>query len=195
MNANNKKDKKCTLLFTPEAYLKTHFIVQKYTTEVGWHGLVKRVDRTTFLIYDIIAYPHNPTAVTIPADDEEYTNWYAMLPDEIFDDLRMHGHSHVNMDCFPSGTDMRYRRNILAQLKPLAERDDKDVFYIFFINNKKGEITAVVYDISNNTTYYSGRHISINIQLPEGKMTRWLNEFAEYTTPNKEKEKTNNESD
>ena len=56
-----------------------------------------------------------------------------------FDDMRMHGHSHVNMSVFSSAIDDEYQRNLITNIK------DGD-YYIFLILNKRHDICALLYD-------------------------------------------------
>jgi hypothetical protein len=66
--------------------------------------------------------------------------------DEVFNNLRMQGHSHVNMSVTPSSTDLELYRDLLAQL-------DDTMFYIFMIYNKRGECTVKVYDLAKNILF------------------------------------------
>lgn len=139
------------LLFSAKAWIKMTELVSVFQTEVQWHGLVKRIDDFAFEIYDIIVPPHTVSATTVVSDDEEYIRWVASLEDDVLDDIKFHGHSHVNMDVSPSGVDMKYRRDLVTQI-PAMNADDTS-FYIFFIINKKHEWSAELYDIKANTLY------------------------------------------
>ena len=69
------------------------------------------------------------------------------LDDETFMNMRMHGHSHVNMGVTPSSTDLNFYKNEI-----LAELNDTD-YYIFVIWNKKNEHTVKIYDFGKNILF------------------------------------------
>lgn len=134
------------LVFTPMAYWKYRALVNYYSTEVGWHGLVTREDDNTFKVYDILIYPQVVTGATVNTDDEEYAKWMMALTDEQANDLHFHGHSHVRMGVTPSTVDLDHQKRILSSL-------DKDSFYIFMITNKSDDDNYWIYDLKNNIKY------------------------------------------
>ncbi|MCL2052845.1 MAG: hypothetical protein FWG90_00165 [Oscillospiraceae bacterium] len=79
-------------------------------------------------------------------DQEAYTKWLYELDDDTFNNIRMQGHSHVNMGVSPSGVDTSHRAKILEQL-------EQDMFYVFMIWNKSLSIHTLIYDIKNNIMY------------------------------------------
>ena len=91
--------------------------------------------QSEFEIYDIIVPPHVVTGSTVTADYTKYSEWLNALEDDVFNSLHFHGHSHVNMACSPSGTDMKYRQDVVTQL-PVPKNETDDSFYIFCIFNK-----------------------------------------------------------
>ena len=134
------------VVFTPTAYTKMMMLVMSYTSEVGWHGLVQRVNEHEFLITDIVVYPQYVTGATVNTDQAEYEKWGLTFSGEQYNQLRFHGHSHVNFAPTPSATDMQHREGIVSDL--LA-----DGFYIFMIVNKKRNFTVAIYDMPSNTLY------------------------------------------
>jgi hypothetical protein len=66
--------------------------------------------------------------------------------DDVFNNIRMQGHSHVNMSVSPSGVDTSLYERILNQL-------DDTMFYIFLIWNKRGEKTVKIYDLAKNILF------------------------------------------
>ena len=131
---------------SPEAYKKILALVTDFSDEVGWHGTVSRAGDNEFTIEDIFVYPQEVTGSTVNTDQFEYTNWLYELDDEIFNKIRMQGHSHVNMGVSPSGVDDKHRQQILEQLEP-------DMFYIFMIWNKSLTVHTLVYDMAKNVLY------------------------------------------
>ena len=127
-----KKDDRCALIyFTPMAWIKMTALVSEFSTEVQWHGLVRRLSEFEFEIYDILVPPHTVTSATVTSDNEKYSNWINGLDDESFNALRFHGHSHVNMAVTPSVTDKDYRKDVITQLP--NPNENNDMFYIFLI--------------------------------------------------------------
>lgn len=146
-----KDDRKATLKFSERAWMKIFALVHTYSTEVEWHGVVKRLSTDTFYIKDVLIFPHKVTGATVISDQAEYEKWLDTLDNETFNALRFHGHSHVNMGVSPSDVDMTYRRNILNNFgTPSAT---SDLFYIFLIFNKKGDVSGEIYDLQNNALY------------------------------------------
>lgn len=144
-------DRIAILRFTPVAWIKMTALVSRFETEVQWHGMVRRVSENEFEIYDILVPPHEVSGATVTSEYKPYIEWMDGLSDEIFNAVRFHGHSHVNMTVSPSSVDNKYRLDLVTQLpKPAG---DNDVFYIFLIINKKHEWSAEIYDLTNNALY------------------------------------------
>lgn len=165
---NFKSDDRCALLyFTPMAWIKMTALVSEFSTEVQWHGLVRRLSECEFEIYDILVPPHTVTAATVTSDQEKYSNWINGLDDETFNALRFHGHSHVDMAVSPSVTDTDYRKDVITQLpKPDA---DNDTFYIFLIINKRHDWSAEIYDLTYNALYSTtAKEIDMMVMLDDG---------------------------
>lgn len=139
-------DAKVSVMFTPLAYVKMISLLQHCNDEVAWHGFVDRKSEDLFLITDIVVYPQEVTGATVNTDQEGYQQWIMEIDDERFNSLRMQGHSHVNMACSPSSTDLNHQEQILAQLSG-------DAYYIFMIWNKRLDHNIKVYDFATNTLY------------------------------------------
>lgn len=142
------QDKQAKLILTPNAYMKTLELVNHFTSEVGWHGTVERVEGqpATFRLTNILVYPQQVTGATVNTDQEEYQKWGGSLPDEVYNNMHFHGHSHVNFGVSPSSVDLQHREGIISQLKD-------DDFYIFVIVNKKNDWSIAIYDMPTNTLY------------------------------------------
>lgn len=142
------EDDKAYITFTPVAFAKMVMLIQEYTSEVAWHGVVDYDPEVpnVFNIVDILVYPQLVDGSNANTDQAEYTNWLYGLDDDVFSRVRMQGHSHMNFSTTPSAVDTTYWEGILTQL-------DDDMFYIFMIWNKKFEHTIKIYDLKNNTLY------------------------------------------
>lgn len=170
-----KDDRKATITFSEKAWMKIFALVHTYSTEVEWHGVVERTAADAFYIKDVLIFPHKVTSATVISDQTEYEEWLDTLDNETFNALRFHGHSHVNMGVTPSGVDMTYRHNILNNFgTPSAT---SDLFYIFLIFNKKGDMSGEIYDLQNNALYSKSTTADeINIVVED---CDWLTEFLD----------------
>lgn len=141
-------DEKAQVVFSPVAYAKMVMLIQGFETEVAWHGVVFRDEKEPhrFYITDIMVYPQIVTGGTANTEQIPYQNWLYAHDDEVFNNIRMQGHSHVNYSTNPSPVDITHQEKILSQI-------DDDMFYIFMIWNKKFEKTIKIYDLANNTLY------------------------------------------
>ena len=170
-----KDDRKATITFSAQAYMKIFALVHTYSTEVEWHGVIERTAADAFYIKDILIFPHKVTGATVISDQTEYEKWLDTLDNDTFNALRFHGQYHVNMGVTPSGVDMTYRHNILNNFgTPSAT---SDLFYIFLIFNKKGDISGEIYDLQNNALYSKSTNTDeINIVVED---CDWLTDFLD----------------
>lgn len=142
---------KPTVFVRADVMHKMEALVKQSTEEISWHCLVKRnKEENCYLIYDILLFPQTNTGVTTTTDQDEYAEWLRnimMDEDESkFDDMRMHGHSHVNMNVYSSGVDDSYQTELLTNIK------DGD-YYIFMILNKKKDICTLLYDYEQQVMF------------------------------------------
>ena len=144
-------DEKAQVVFSPVAYAKMVMLIQGFETEVAWHGVVFRDEKepNRFYITDIMVYPQIVTGGTANTEQIPYQTWLYEFDDDVFNNIRMQGHSHVNYSTSPSPVDITHQEKILSQI-------DDDMFYIFMIWNKKFEKTIKIYDLANNTLYETG---------------------------------------
>lgn len=140
--------RKATLYFTELAYLKMLTLVREFDKEVAWHGIAKRHDteEDAYVISDILVYPQEVTGATVNTDQEKYQMWLMSHEDDVFNNIRMQGHSHVNMGTTPSTVDTSLYERLLDQL-------DDTMFYIFLIWNKRNEKTIKIYDLAKNVLF------------------------------------------
>lgn len=162
-------NKKATLYFKEIAWLKMQTLVREFDKEVAWHGLAFRgedPEKNEYTITDILVYPQEVTGATVNTDQTEYQNWLMGQPDEIFNNIRMQGHSHVNMGTTPSGVDTNLYDQLLGQL-------EDDMFYIFMIWNKRWEKTIMIYDMASNTMFETA-DVTVKIVADETGVERFL---------------------
>lgn len=102
-----------TVKITADTYVKMLELIRQSPIEISWHGMVERVkEKNTYIVYDIMVFPQINSATTTTADEEGFAKWQtALLMDMDFpiENLRLHGHSHVNMEVFSSGVDDTYQ--------------------------------------------------------------------------------------
>lgn len=139
-----KEEDRPTVIITEEANAKMKALVASTNKEVAWHGLVTRPQPLEFHITDILVYPQKVTGTTVESDDDLYPEWLNNLTDEQYNQLRMQGHSHVNMSVFSSGTDSDFYETLTKHMTD---------YYIFIILNKSNKIYMEVRDIKNNMLY------------------------------------------
>lgn len=145
---DDSENDKAFVTFSPVAFAKMVMLLQQFDNEVAWHGVAYRDEKqgNLFYITDILVYPQLVSGSTVNTDQDKYQEWLYSFDDEVFNNLKMQGHSHVSFSTKPSGVDETHQEKILSQL-------DDDMFYIFMIWNKKFEHTIKIYDMLNNTLY------------------------------------------
>ena len=143
-----KVDRKATLYYREHAWLKQEALIDNFSNEVAWHGIAKRDpdEKDAFIIEDILVYPQEVTGATVTTDQQEYQEWLYAWDDDVFNNIRFQGHSHVNMGVTPSSVDENLYESLLSQL-------NGDMFYIFAIFNKRGDRTVKIYDMAENIFY------------------------------------------
>lgn len=154
-----KLEEKVFVTFSAIAYIKMRELVDRCSYEVGWYGLIDKVAPKEYRVEDIVVYPQVVTSVTVKEDEEVWDD--NATPDEIHR-RHFHGHSHVNMDVSPSGTDLTHRSNLTQLLGP-------NDFYLFIITNKRCEISAELYDLADNAIYEND-DIQFDVDMGNGSM-------------------------
>lgn len=156
-------EKHAFFTLTAEASKKLWSLVDTCDKEVAWHGFIKKEiqqELPNYICYDIVVFPQTVTGTTVTSDEQEYTNWlYSEIDDDMFNAMRMHGHSHVNMGTTPSGVDTTYQDEMLANIVD---------FYIFGIFNKKRSHWLKIVDITDNIIY---ENEDIGFLMPEEEET------------------------
>ena len=133
----------------PLALDKMALYVQGCDKEIGWLGRVEKQDMN-FIILDTYLFKQEVNATTCEISPEGLSEFImeTLTADpaegmEIVNNLRLWGHSHVNMGVSPSGQDD-------TQIKSFQEGNP---FFIRVIDNKLGEMEFCIYDFENAITY------------------------------------------
>ena len=187
-----------TVVFSQLAYTKQCRLIQEFSSEVAWNGIVRRdpEDPKKFRIEDIIIFPQTVTGATVTPDQKEYEEWTIGLSDYQFNNMRYHGHSHVNMAVSPSGTDNTCQRQILGRLNGDGFTDEareehikslgETGFYLFMIWNKRWEYSVRLYDMFTNTQYEGPKEIKVEVEGMEGMadfIAEAKSKVKSYTAP------------
>jgi len=182
---DTKDHRKAILVFSQKAWIKMYALINNFQSEVEWHGTVERINASSFKISDILIFPHTATGATVTSNQQEYEAWLDSLDDDTFNALRFHGHSHVDMGVTPSSVDETYRNKVLNNFG--TPNDQTDLFYIFLIANKKGAISAEIYDLQNNALYDT-EEIVIDVESDDDETLR------DFVIEAKETVKTNTQT-
>lgn len=164
-------DRKATIYFTENAWHKMQTLIREFSTEVGWHGIATRgenPDTDEYYVTDILVYPQEVSGTTVTPDQVKYQTWLMQHDDDVFNNIRMQGHSHVNMGTTPSAVDLTFYESILAQL-------DNTMFYIFMIWNKSGSKTVKLYDLAKNVLFET-LDVTIKVIDDENGLNKFLAE-------------------
>lgn len=129
----------------PQARTKMELYCALCEKEIGWLGFVKRYEDNSFLIEDVVLLKQEVHATTTEIDPTALLDFWGQTPVERQPDIKLWGHSHVNMAPNPSGQDdnqMSYFR-------------DGNPWFIRLITNKKGDINITIYDYANGYEIHS----------------------------------------
>lgn len=157
-NTKPNQEAKITVLTqcVPKVYInasaltKMKLYVDGCSDEIGWLGTAYRSGSVVTIeeVYLFDQEVHSTTTEITPEGLSAFGE--AILSDptvdgmEIWNNLKMWGHSHVNMSVFPSGQDDS-QMNFFAQ----SGHD----WFIRLIANKKGELRVDLYDYNAGVTY------------------------------------------
>lgn len=172
-------NKRATIYFTGEAWAKMVMLIKEFDKEVAWHGVAHRGENESkdeYIITDIMVYPQTVTGSTVEMDTEAYAIWLMKnAEDERFDNIRMQGHSHVDMGTSPSSVDLNHQGEILNML-------GDDDFYIFMIWNKSFASTNKIYDLKKNILF-EDKDITVKIMGAAEDFDAFINDAKKMVKP------------
>jgi hypothetical protein len=138
------------IVIEPTAWLKMSRLVAACEVEVAWSGFVRVEvvgETINLVVYDIFVPKQigRPSTFDVSASGKAESFYSEFRTsrlsqaevDQRMVDLKFHGHSHVWMGTYPSGTDNSFIRGVLERTKPL--------FYIRAIANKAGRLELTLY--------------------------------------------------
>lgn len=162
----------------PLAYAKMANIVSICEKEVGWLGTATRdVENNSIFVHDVFLFEQEVSSVTCDITEEglnEFANHVLQQENgmDILNNIKLWGHSHVNMGVTPSQTDNE-------QMEIFADNND---WFLRLIANKSGELSIDMYNYEHNIVIHD---ISWNLYIAEFEETY---EFIEEEIKNKVKE-------
>lgn len=136
------------VFISKNAYDKTMEYINQSKQEIGWLATASRVGKD-FYIHDTYLFKQEVSSVTTEIK-EDGLNEFAMelmqQPDgmDIWNNMRVWGHSHVNMSPSPSGQDNDQMKLFL---------DNPNDFFIRIIGNKSEEFKVDIWDFESGIIY------------------------------------------
>lgn len=160
--------KKPVIQIPTDVYFKMFEYVRQSETEIQWHGLVHQdKENQIYIIYDVFLFPQINSAAATNTNTQAFGDWIEskIIDFEFpYEDMRLHGHSHVNMTVFSSSIDDGYQKDILTKV------EDGD-YYLFLVLNKKHDICALLYDLDQRI-FFENKDIIIQILDTKGNELR-----------------------
>ena len=146
-----------TLDFSGVAYAKMMAMVASTSTEVAWQGIVEKKNDDLYHISDVVIHPQYVSAARVTDADEEYSQWITEIwrTGDLFDRLKLQGHSHVNFAVSPSAIDIQNNREALEMM-------DGEGLKIFVIWNKRNEFSIIVVDYECETAVRPCRRYTVD---------------------------------
>jgi proteasome lid subunit RPN8/RPN11 len=133
------RDASYNVYILPDARAKMEMYCELCEKEIGWLGFVKKFPGTGYLITDVVLLKQEVHATTTEIDPQALLEFWGSTPVEQQVDIKLWGHSHVNMSPTPSGQDD-------SQMDYFKDGND---WFIRLITNKKGDMNITIYDYAN----------------------------------------------
>lgn len=159
---------KPTIFILATAYVKMMSLINSSDKELAWYGVATRVKHNYF-IEDILVYPQTVTSATVDADEEKCAKWFMELPDDIINNLKFQGHSHVKMGASPSGRDTNNWQQFANLLKP-------GEFMILCIGNQRSEFYWNIYDKAINVFFENKDITTVIVDDKGNSINTWAKE-------------------
>ena len=123
--------------------------IRQSSLEIGWLGTAEKVGNKKYMITDVFLFKqevHSTTTEITPEGLNEFAMELMQQDNgmDIWNNMRVWGHSHVNMSTSPSGQDDK-------QMETFLENENN--FFIRIIGNKKGDFKIDIYDYEVGVLY------------------------------------------
>ena len=158
----------------PDARAKMEMYCELCEKEIGWLGFVKKLEGIGFMITDVMLLKQEVHATTTEIDPQALLEFWGQTPPEKQSEIKVWGHSHVNMSPSPSGQDD-------SQMDYFKDGND---WFIRLITNKKGDMNITIYDYANGIEIHDDTLYTYNPKRAE------LRTAIEAEIKEKVKEKT-----
>lgn len=168
------RDASYNVYILPDARAKMEMYCELCEKEIGWLGFVKKYPGTGYLITDVVLLKQEVHATTTEIDPQALLEFWGQTPVEQQADIKLWGHSHVNMSPSPSGQDD-------SQMDYFKDGND---WFIRLITNKKGDMNITIYDYANGIEIHDDTLYTYNPKRAE------LRTAIEAEIKEKVKEKT-----
>lgn len=137
------------VIISKEALIKMQLYVEGCFDEIGWLGTVTQNDENVFFIHDVYLFEqkvHSTTTEITPEGLSSFAEELLQQPDgvDIWNNIKLWGHSHVNMSTNPSAQDDN-------QMETFSEGGHP--WFLRIIANKKGEFHIDLYDFQQGIIY------------------------------------------
>lgn len=153
-----------------DALLKMNAYVDNCESEIGWLGRVETIHGVQFIteVYLFEQEVDGTTTEISPEGLQDFAEELLTEEDglEKWNQIRMWGHSHVNMSTSPSWQDDDQMLEFMKTGHP---------FFLRLIANKKGEVRIDYYDYENKLCY---QNIEWEISYP-AEVTEYLRQMQE----------------
>lgn len=143
-----------------EALMKMQVYTEECSDEIGWLGTAYYDKESNIMeIRDVFLFDqevHATTTEITPEGLAEFAEELLLLGDEgieIWNNLKVWGHSHVNMGVTPSAQDN-------SQMETF--KDNGHDWFIRIITNKKGELKLDIYNYEEGLTYLDVPWVAIS---------------------------------
>ena len=176
-NTNVEAKEKVTILYTQQAYLRMMALVDFYDTEVGWYGLVEKINDKLYRVYDVKVCKQYVDGAKVDTEDEDTLEFFDSLSDEEIEHMHFQAHSHVKMSTSASGVDLQNQTDVVHNM-------GKTGFYIFQIWNKNNDINTYLYDLDNNV-FYDKKDVLIEIEDDEITLSNFLDSTLDLVVEKK----------
>jgi len=136
------------VMINPIALAKMQLFVNTCDKEVGWLGTVIK-NKNSYIIQDVYLFEQEVASTTTEITPEGLSKFAEQILTlengvEIWNNIRLWGHSHVNMSVSPSGQDNE-QMNSFSNI-------GKD-WFIRIIANKNGDLKVDVYDYEHGIEF------------------------------------------
>lgn len=167
------------ILISPNALNKMRVYVDTCPDEIGWLGTCERVDNQIY-IDDVFLFDqevHGATTEITPEGLSDFAMEIMQKPDgvEIWNSIKMWGHSHVNMGVTPSAQD---------NSQMLTFREGGHDWFIRIIANKKGELKVDLYDYEHGIIYLDLRWYE-SLTSEQSQLQEQIRQLQEQLEKNK----------